>query len=106
MSVDVFGRHINKRRANPNVRTIGFKLTSDGQYNINGKRLCNVSPPERENDAVTVQFMLNKIDENQRVIDKKLNEFEQIFQKLRDQVEENEAYCDQLDERLSRFEQR
>lgn len=98
MSVDVFGHHINRGSVAPNIRGIGFKLTVDGQYDLSDKRLCNVAEPRSVKDAVTLEFL-------QHAIESKLGKLEQILQEIREQVHENAAYCDQLDERIARFEQ-
>lgn len=60
MSIDVFGRHLNGAR---NVITVrgpsgtGFRLTSDNQYDIGGKRLSNVAPPKYDQDAITLRYL-------------------------------------------------
>ena len=35
----------------------GFKLTRDGNYNIDGKRLTNVGAPTDDNDATTKKYV-------------------------------------------------
>ncbi|CAG9769948.1 unnamed protein product [Ceutorhynchus assimilis] len=39
----------------------GFKLTSDGHYDIEGKRLSNVAKPILDNDVSTQEFVLDNI---------------------------------------------
>ncbi|XP_057339434.1 uncharacterized protein LOC130676941 [Microplitis mediator] len=44
----------------------GFKLTNDGQFDLDQKRLCNVAEPKNESDAVTYNAMkaaINHMDD-------------------------------------------
>jgi hypothetical protein len=57
MSVDKFGRHEssisrNILRGPPGE---GFLLTRDGQYDIKGKRLCNVGDPIDKNEVANLK---------------------------------------------------
>ena len=59
MSVDVFGRKLEQRsgggsRGPPGV---GYKLTADGQYDADNKRLYNVAPSKQLNDAVNLDAL-------------------------------------------------
>ncbi|XP_028982073.1 uncharacterized protein LOC114841341 [Diachasma alloeum] len=62
MSVDVFGRQLSyssktttaARRGPPGD---GFKRTLDGNYSIEGKRLCNIADPVEEFDAISLHFL-------------------------------------------------
>ena len=56
MSVDIFGRSsINKKeiilKGPPGI---GFSLTDSGDFDIQNKRLCNVSDPINNQDAVNL----------------------------------------------------
>ncbi|MCI0557608.1 MAG: hypothetical protein MN733_03875 [Nitrososphaera sp.] len=67
MSVDVFGRQLDKSasvstRGPPGPPGVGFKFTADGQYDIDNKRLCNVDNPMQQNDAVTLSFVQRQIN--------------------------------------------
>lgn len=60
MSVDIFGRKFRKSvgingRGPPGN---GFKITADGQFDIDGKRLCNIADPKDSNDAVSFGIMM------------------------------------------------
>lgn len=62
----MFGRQLDKSsstavgsRGPPGV---GFKITADGHYDIDNRRLCNVVNPIEQNDAVTVSFMQQELD--------------------------------------------
>jgi len=57
MSVDKFGRHESSiprgvLRGPPGE---GFQLTRAGQYDLKGKRLCNVGDPTDKNDAANLE---------------------------------------------------
>ena len=41
----------------PGLPGVGFKLTDDGNYDINGKRLTNVSQPVDDNDAANKKYL-------------------------------------------------
>lgn len=61
MSVDIFGRKLLKSAERSGTRGppgYGFKITADGQYDMNNKRLCNVGNPENLNDAVPFGTMM------------------------------------------------
>lgn len=70
MSIDVFGRHLNDASKVIIVREpseIEFKLTPDNQYDIDGRRLCNIALPNNNHNVVTpksIQSMRNQVDEN------------------------------------------
>ena len=40
---------------------IGFKLTDDGNYDIDGKRLTNLAKPKDNSDAATKNYVDTKI---------------------------------------------
>ena len=69
MSVDIFGRQLGEiRRIRGQASTrgppgIGFKLTVDGHFDINQKRLCNVGYPADDTDAIPLQILKNVIKE-------------------------------------------
>ena len=58
MSIDIFGHHSkqagNSSRGPPGI---GFMVTSEGNFGIDGKRLCNVAKEEQPNDAVNLQLV-------------------------------------------------
>src|SRR5436190_14991956 len=61
MSVDKFGRHEishlhSKLRGPPGV---GFQLTLEQDYDINGKLLRNVGEPQKPNDAATMKYIVS-----------------------------------------------
>ena len=54
MSVDVFGRKLGRTEATRGPPGIGYRLTDDGQYDVENKRLCNLAAPQLPNDAVNL----------------------------------------------------
>ena len=67
MSVDVFWRQLEQRFGGSRGPSgVGYKLTADGQYDVDNKRLCNVPLPKQLNDAVnldTLQIELRSVRE-------------------------------------------
>ncbi|XP_044599175.1 uncharacterized protein LOC123275250 [Cotesia glomerata] len=64
MSIDIFGRSLKNGvgvSGPPGPRGQGFKITTDGQYDIESRRLCNVDNPISVNDAATVQFVQKEL---------------------------------------------
>lgn len=81
MSVDKFGRHLQKT-GTPGARGppgAGFELTSDGDFNIGGKRLKNVSTPETVHDAATKGYVIGLQDEN-------INKFNGIISDIKENI--------------------
>lgn len=79
MSVDVFGRQLDesvtvKYRAFPvNAATTGFKLTADGQYDMQNRRLCNVTDPENPSDAATLNILHKKLHNTVKILRHEIN---------------------------------
>ena len=70
-TVDKFGRQRVKQgvcmRGLPGV---GFRLSPDGQYDIEGKVLTNVANPTNSTDVVTKDYLLTKLEElSTKIID-------------------------------------
>ena len=62
MSIDIFGRLFRQAgNSNRGPPGIGFKVTNSGNYDLDGKRLCNVAWAEESNDAVNLQLVLDLI---------------------------------------------
>ena len=70
MSVDVFGRQLEKSGtvSNRGPPGVGFKITAEGQYDMDNKRLVNLSDPVDQNDAATVKIMQNAIQQEVRLV--------------------------------------
>ena len=83
----MFGRKLEKRsggsRGPPGV---GYKLTADGQYDADNKRLCNVALPKQLNDAVnldTLRIELRSVHEVTARLCSDLDILEEIVEKHR-----------------------
>lgn len=87
MSLDKFGRfsHVLKSESSRGPKGEGFNLNSDGNFDIQRKKLCNVSDPTDNDDVVTLKYMkkhtvtknkLNKFDANNVAITNVANPIE------------------------------
>lgn len=75
-TVDKFGRQRGNQQYVQLVRGlpgIGFKLTSNEQYDIEGKSLTNVGPPKNNNDATTREYVINELREVRKEIFSTIN---------------------------------
>lgn len=59
MSVDVFGHQLGRSEGKRGPPGIGYKLTNDGHYDMQMKKLKNVGAPNQPNDVVNVQYVHN-----------------------------------------------
>ena len=89
MSIDVFGHPLNRtavsNRGPPGpagTPGAGFKLTSDDNYDIQGKRLCNVTKAIDQNVAVDFRLV-------QRIVLNKIRTVYQITSSLRSEIDNN-----------------
>lgn len=64
MNIDKFGRSARSTIKNQNIIRgppgIGFKRTSNGNYDLENHKLCNVETPTELGDCVNLQFLLLK----------------------------------------------
>ena len=58
MSVDVFGWNLVKSEGNRGPPGVGFKVTTDGHYDIENKKLCTVAEPQQPSDVVNLEIIL------------------------------------------------
>lgn len=65
MSVDVFGRIRGKVEVTRGPSGNGYKLTEDGNYDIENKRICNLGPPVESTDAVNFITLQQQIKEQE-----------------------------------------
>ena len=63
MGVDVFGRVRDRVKSNRGPPGIGYKLTQDGQFDAENKRICNLSTPVDTNDVVNLITLQRAIDD-------------------------------------------
>lgn len=54
--MDKFGRVSLSRRI-PSAKRSGFPMTSDGDYDFTGHKLCNVDEPIRKSDAANMNYV-------------------------------------------------
>lgn len=60
-SVDVFGRYLlRSKQSTRGPPGIGYKHTTDGHYDIEEKRLCNIGNPVENSDVYLVERILRK----------------------------------------------
>ncbi|XP_014295514.1 uncharacterized protein LOC103579935 [Microplitis demolitor] len=64
MSIDIFKRQSETKSSKTGRRGPpgpGFKITDDGQFDIDNKRLCNIADPENFSDAIPLRSAQNII---------------------------------------------
>lgn len=97
MSIDVFGRQLTqskiKGRGTRGPPGEGFKITRDGHYDINYRRLCNIADPVVYTDAASVKVARNIVKEETRAL-------YQITTSLRDITDTNTTLIDSLKSEL------
>ncbi|XP_044005885.1 uncharacterized protein LOC122850894 [Aphidius gifuensis] len=99
MSIDIFGRQSKNKNSLQSIRGPpgdGFKRTSDGHYNINNKRLCNVADALESNDATSVKITKTIIKEETRIL-------YQLNKSLRDDVDNNNIIANSLQSQFQEF---
>ena len=87
MSIDVFGHSLEKTTGNRGPPGIGFKISDDGQFNIDKKRLCNVGSPVQPGDAVNLDTLNHKVETLKSLIDEKIKFIEELVEAYRDDVD-------------------
>lgn len=114
-TVDKFGRQkINgKSRVVRGPPGIGFMLTADGQYDIQGKSLENVAHPKYYNDAATQEYVLSIIDQLRiqltdlingnikQYFEQKYTWIEKRINTLKEDVTKNEVTLDSVNKEIS-----
>ena len=103
MSIDVFGHSLEKTTGNRGPPGIGFKITDDGQFNIDNKRLCNVGSPIQPNDAVNLNILNEKIETLKSLIDEKVESLKSLIDEKNKFIQDLvEAYRDDVDTELQK----
>ena len=88
MSIDVFGRRLNnKTAATRGPPGIGYKLTNDGQFDLENKRICNVAPANELNDAVN-------LDTLQRIVRGEIHGVTDITSRIRIELDNLQTVID------------
>ena len=93
MSVDVFGRSLtsNSSSSNRGPPGVGFKLTADGQFNLENKRLCNVASATHTSDAVNLETLQRVIQNVEILIHKvsaEMSKLEKLVEGHRDDIDQ------------------
>lgn len=57
MSVDVFGRSLERSGGSRGPPGVGFKVTSEGHYDMDNKKLCNIANAEHMDEAVNLRVL-------------------------------------------------
>lgn len=112
MSVDVFGRSLNRTTFKRGPPGIGFRITRDGQYDLENKRLCNIAAAEEDNDAVNLTLLTNKLSDTIKLLQEGLDGLKirllNVTNALRIDAEHAQKLITdqqtQLDSRLTRIE--
>ena len=99
MSIDVFGRQFKGAEIiSQGPPGIGFKITLDGHFNIENKKLCNVGEAENQNDAINLSLM-------QRVLTQECSEIYNVIASLRTEVVNNNMMIQAQESSADRFRQ-
>ena len=103
MSVDVIGRNLKEREGIRGPPGVGYKITSDGQFDLENKRLCIVGAPNDLHDAVNVQSL-------QRIVEGEVEKVVNVIHALRNDFENLdgivEAHRDELDTKIANLERK
>ena len=104
MSVNVFGHSLSdKNSTSRGPPGIGFKLTGDGQFDIEGKRICNLTAPQELNDAVN-------LDTLKRTIQIEIRDRVEISSRLRSDLDNLslilEAFRKETNEKLAQIKEK
>ena len=57
MSIDVFGRNLGKTKGSRGPPGAGFKVTTNGHYDMENKKLCHVTEPQQPSDVVNLEIL-------------------------------------------------
>ena len=82
---------------------MGYKITSNGQFDLENKRLCNVGAPNDLHDAVNVQSL-------QRIVEGEVEKVVNVIHGLRNDFENLdgivEAHRNELDTKIANLERK
>ena len=87
MSIDVFGRRLSRAAGSRGPPGIGYKLTNDGQFDLENKRLCNVAPANELNDVVN-------LDTLQRIVRIEIRGVTDVTSRIRTELDNLHAVID------------
>ena len=87
MSIDVFGRRLSRAAGSRGPPGIGYKLTNNGQFDLENKRLCNVAPANELNDVVN-------LDTLQRIVRMEIRGVTDFTTRIRTELDNLHAFID------------
>lgn len=83
MSVDVFGRKLDKKEGSRGPPGVGYKITEDGQFDADDKRICNLAYPIKPTDAVNLDFISQLLDAELRNIKTTISQIQKNIDDLK-----------------------
>lgn len=83
----MFGRQLEQKEGSRGPPGVGFKVTADGQFNVDDKRLCNTADPKELKDAVN-------LDTVKRLIKFEIDGIIAITTRLRKDLDELDTQVD------------
>ena len=110
MSVDVFGHKLNGSKGSRGPPGIGYKLTIDGQYDMENKKLCNVGDTQQPKDVIKKKIiqieihgmidittrLRSSLDDLDIIVENHRDEIDTEFNKIKDDILTIEAAMAQL----------
>lgn len=97
MSVDVFGRKLGRSDGRQGPPGVGYKITAEGQYDVEDKRICNLAAANQLKDAVNLETL-------QRLIQMEIRSIYDVISRLRSDLDNidlmMEANRDEIDKKL------
>lgn len=97
MNVDVFGRRLGKVDSHHKeyLPGIAYKLTQDGQLDIENKRICNLANASDSLDAVNLKTLINYT----KTIEKT---FQEQLKKLKSELDDLKSFQLKLDNEVQK----
>lgn len=102
MTVDVFGRVLNRESSVRGPPGIGFKLTETGDYDIENKLLCNIADPKEFNDAVNLRTLLDRLMATYTSINTVDSELKSMINYLKEHISKLEVKIIQIQEKVNK----
>ena len=96
MSVDAFGRTLKDSKVVRGPSGVGYKLTSEGDYDLDYKKLCNVADPSESGDAINLKFLIKSLGE----ISKTVSEIKDQIDNLNKDLKIHRSEIDNLNKDL------
>ena len=96
MSVDAFGRTLKDSKVVRGPPGVGYKLTSEGDYDLDYKKLCNVADPSESGDAINLKFLIKSLGE----ISKTVSEIKDQIDNLNKDLKIHRSEIDNLNKDL------